>query len=151
VVAGLVATACDPISRDWEWRVGKTHGLIVETTAVRASLGIYRVPTRLLAQVQRKHGVGAVQEALWTFGRPPELEVSKTIGGHTFTIRFGTATKALRWLTHKLIFDDPDDLRAAVRDAGAKDDCLALTLLSYGKPDSNWTHKGVGCHDGSLG
>jgi hypothetical protein len=130
--------------------MGKTHGAIVETTAVRVSLGIYRVPTTVLVQIEREHGVRAAQDAMWAFGRPPQLKVSATIKGHRYTITLSTATKKLRQVTHDLIYGDSRDLRSAIRDAGSHGDCLAGTLLSYGVPDSNWTHKRVGCRDGSL-
>lgn len=148
-----IATAssgCDPVSRSWAWRAGRTHGAIVETTAGRASLAIYRVPTNLLYQAQAKHGVGAVQALLWHFGKPPELKKSFRFQGRSVTLQFGTGTRALRSLTHRLIHDDPGDLRSALVDAHRNRSCLALTLVSYGKPASNWTHKQVGCLNGGI-
>ncbi len=150
VSAAGLTTGCDPLSRDWAWRAGKTHGAIIETTAGRASLGIYRVPTEYLYIAQQRSGVGAVQGLLWAFGRPPEIKRTFTFRGRSVTLEFGMGTRALRSLTHRLIYDDPADLRAAVRDAHRSQNCLALTLVSYGAPASNWTFKQVGCRQGSV-
>lgn len=150
VGATTTATSCDVVSRDWAWKAGKTHGAIIETTAGRASVGIYRVPTKWLFVAQTKAGTGAVQSLLWRFGRPPELKKRFTFRGRSVTLEFGTGTRALRSLTYRLIHDDPGDLRGALIDAHHNRACLALTLVSYGKPTSNWTHKQVGCQDGSI-
>ncbi|WP_421118940.1 hypothetical protein ACE2AJ_16470 [Aquihabitans daechungensis] len=148
--AATLTTGCDPVSRDWAWKAGKTHGAIIETTAGRASVGIYRVPTELLYVAQQRQGVGAVQGALWKFGRPPELRRTFTFRGRSVTLRFGAGTRALRSLTYHLIYDDPGDLRAAVTDAHRSRSCLAITVLSYGRPTRNWTKKQVGCQNGSI-
>jgi hypothetical protein len=147
--AGLT-TGCDPVSRDWAWRAGKTHGAIIETTAGRASLGIYRVPTEILYAAQQRGGVGAVQGFLWKFGRPPELRRTFTFRGRSVTLQFGAATSRLRSLTYHLIYDNPGDLREAVVDAHRHRSCLAITILSYGQPTRNWTNKQVGCQQGSI-
>jgi hypothetical protein len=147
--AGL-STACDPVSRDWAWKAGKTHGAIIETTAGRASLGIYRVPTDLLYLAQQRSGVGAVQGLLWRFGRPPELKKTFTYRGRSVTLQFGRGTQALRALAHRAIYGHPRDLRAALIDAHRSRSCLAATLISYGQPTMNWTSKRVGCQKGSI-
>jgi hypothetical protein len=147
--AGLT-TGCDPVSRDWAWRAGKTHGAIIETTAGRASIGIYRTPTRWLYRAQRKAGVGAVQALIWHFGRAPELRRTFSFRGHSVTLEFGTTTRALRSLTYRLIYADPNDLEGAVVDAHRHNSCLALTLISYGRPAKNWTQKQVGCREGAI-
>jgi len=130
--------------------MGKTHGAIIETTAGRASLGIYRVPTRALYGVLQKSGVAEVQKYLWQFGEPPQLKKTFTYRGYRLTLEFGTGTAALRTLTYKLIYDDPSDLRSALSDTHRDDSCLALTLISYGKPTSNWTRKQTDCINGSI-
>lgn len=147
--AGLT-TGCDPVSRDWAWRAGKTHGAIIETTAGRASLGIYRVPTNYLYLAQQHGGVGAVQTLLWQFGRPPELRRTFTYRGRSVTLEFGFGTRALRSLAHRVIYDDPGDLSYAVIDAHRHHSCLAVTLVSYGRPTKNWTQKQVGCRQGAV-
>lgn len=147
--AGLSA-ACDPVSRDWAWKAGKTHGAIIETTAGRASLGVYRVPTDLLYVAQQRSGVGAVQSLLWHFGRPPELKKTFTYRGKSLTLQFGAGTKALRALAHRVIHGSPQDLRSALNDAHRSGSCLAVTLISYGRPTINWTPKQVGCQKGSI-
>lgn len=140
------ATACKPPA--WAWRAGKTHGAIIEPTAGRASLGIYRVPTGYLYEAQKQHGVATVQALIWHFGQPPQIEKRFTFRGRSITLAFGT--KTLRSVAHQLVFGDPADLRGAVIDAHRHKDCLALTLFSYGKVTRNWTHKGVGCLNGSV-
>ncbi len=141
-------TACDPVSRDWAWKAGRTHGAIIETTAGRASLGIYRVPRRALHDVYRAMGIRTVQDAIWSVGQPPAFTKTFTFRGRSITTSFGTA--ALRNKAHSLIYGDAADLRGALLEAQAHRDCLALTLVSYGKPTSNWTHKQVGCQMGAL-
>ena len=157
VLTGLLAvgasgltTGCNPVSRDWAWKAGKTHGAIIETTAGRASLGIYRVPTDLLYLAQKGKGTAYMQGLIWKYGRPPELKKTFTFRGRSVTLQFGTATKALRALAHRLIYDDPADLAGALSDAHRNKSCLALTLISYGKPTSNWTQKQVGCQNGAV-
>lgn len=142
-------TACDPVSRDWTWRAGKTHGVIIETTAGRASLGIYRSPRKALHSLYKALGLRAAQDAIWKVGQPPMITKTFTYRGRSITTSFGTST--LRGAARSLIYDHPADLRAAILDAHAHQDCLALTLVSYGKPTQNWTHKSVGCQIGSLG
>jgi len=142
------ATACDPVSRDWAWTAGKTHGAIIEVTAGRASLGIYRSPRNALHSLYRALGLRAAQDAIWRFGQPPMFTRTFTYRGRTITTSFGTS--AVRSATRSLIYDHPDDLRAALVDAQSHRDCLALTLVSYGRPAPNWTHKNVGCQLGSI-
>lgn len=140
-------TACDP-SSSVSWRLGNTHGAIVEMTAGRASLGIYRVPTQVLYAVFKKSGIRAAQDAIWSVGQPPAFTKTFTYRGRSITTSFGT--KALRSWTHALIYDDPADIRGALIDAHAGRNCLALTLVSYGVPTKNWTTKQVGCREGAL-
>lgn len=106
LLALIATTACDPVSRDWAWKMGKTHGAIIETTAGRGSLGIYRVPTRLLYLVLTHGGIKDVQDAIWKYGKPPVLKKTFTYKGLSYTVEFGMATDALRWATKKLIYDD---------------------------------------------
>lgn len=40
--------------------------------------------------------------------------------------------------------------QGALADAHAEDACLAFTVISFGKPTSNWTRKQAECQDGSL-
>jgi hypothetical protein len=147
--AGLT-TGCDPVSRDWAWRAGKTHGAIIETTAGRASIGIYRVPTEILYQAQHRYGITSAQNAIWKYGRPPQLRRTFTFHGRSVTLEFGATTAALRSFTHHLIYDDAADLRGALIDAHHNRSCLAITLLSYGQPTRNWTNKQVGCQQGAI-
>jgi hypothetical protein len=149
VVLPLVTstTACNRVV---PWRLGKTHGIIIEHSAVRASLGIYRVPTRALREVHKAAGTKAVQEVLWAKGRPPELKGSIKIAGKKYSLRFSALTKILRSYVHHLIYERSSDLSSALEDTRSHDDCLALTLLSAGLPDENWTHKRVGCVDGAI-
>lgn len=150
LVTAMLATACDPYSRDWAWTAGKTHGAIIETTAGRGSVGIYRVPTRLLLLVLDHGGIADVQDTLWRYGEPPQLKKTFSYRGISYTVELGFTSSALRSATRKLIYDDPKDLEAALQATRSGDSCLALTLISYGKPDSNWTHKNVGCQEGSI-
>ena len=147
--AGLT-TGCDPVSRDWAWRAGKTHGAIIETTAGRASLGIYRVPTEYLYLARQQRGISLVQSLLWQFGRPPAIKKTFRFKGRSVTLEFGAGTKALRSLAHHAIYDDPGDLDGALADAHRHRSCLAVTLLSYGHLTRNWTQKQVGCQKGAV-
>ena len=58
------------------WRLGNSHGPIIETTAARASLGIYRNPRHLLFGVYQNGGTKAAQDALWSVGQPPIVSLS---------------------------------------------------------------------------
>lgn len=140
-------TACKP--RSWSWRLGATHGAIIEATAGRGSLGIYRVPRKALRDVYGSGGIRQVQDYIWAVGQPPVIHKTFRYRGRSFTTSFGTA--ALRNQARSLIYDRSADLRAALFDAHSHHDCLALTLISYGKPTANWTHKEVGCQMGALG
>lgn len=138
-------SACQPA---WTWKASKTHGVIVEVTAGRGSLGIYRVPRKALRDVYGSGGIRQVQDYIWAVGQPPAITKTFTYQGREITTSFGTS--ALRSKAHSLIYGRTEDLRAALLEAHAHRDCLALTLVSYGKPTANWTHKQVGCQMGSL-
>ncbi|MEZ5181235.1 MAG: hypothetical protein R2702_05090 [Acidimicrobiales bacterium] len=127
------------------WRLGTTHGAIVEPGAARASIGIWRAPTRLLADLEQSRGVDLVQDILCASGRFPVVALE--VGGRGLSV---DVLKA-RWCGY--VYGDDSDLRSALRDAqrGRTDDCLALTLISGGAYRANWTHKSVGCRTGSLG
>lgn len=127
------------------WRVGATHGAILEPSAARASVGIWRAPTRLLADLERSKGIRVVQDILCASGRFPAISLS--IGGRSVSSRFLSE----RWCGY--VRGDAADLRGALRDAqaGSRDECLALTLISHGAYLKNWTHKAGGCRTGSLG
>lgn len=144
--SGLM-TGCDA-SGAVSWRLGATHGAIVEATAGRASLGIYRKPRSVLFDVYRSGGIRQVQDAIWAVGQPPAFTKTFTYRGRSITTSFGT--HALRGAAHSLIYDDPADLRSALLDAQRGRNCLALTLVSYGAPTRNWTSKDVGCQMGGL-
>ena len=150
--ATAVASACDPVSESWAWTAGHTHGAIIETTAGRASLAIYRVPSRGLFVVYKKNdsSIRSVQDVLWALGKPPALRKTFTFHGRSLTVEFGAGTTALRAITKRLIYDSPDDLHGALVDAHAHNSCLALTLISYGRPTSNWTQKQTDCKEGSI-
>lgn len=126
----------------WSW--GATHGAIVEPAAARASVGIWRAPTRLLADLEHDHGIEVVQHLLCAAGKFPMVAIS--VRGH------GVSVDVLkrRWCGY--VDGRPEDLRTALREAQRHgvDECLALTLISSGRPTVNWTHKGVGCKTGAL-
>jgi hypothetical protein len=148
--AASAATACGPISRTWAWKAGKTHGAIIETTAGRASLAVYRKPTDGLYLVYKAKGLGFTQDVMWSLGRPPELKKTFSYKGRSVTLSFGAGTTYLRNKAHSAIYGRPEDLRGAILDAHARRSCLALTLLSFGQPTTNWTQKQTDCRDGSL-
>lgn len=145
--AGLT-TGCQP-RRTWSWRLGVTHGVIVEATAGRASLGIYRDPTDGLYALYRWGGIRKAQDAIWKVGEPPVVTRTFWYRGRSITTSFGTYR--LRSATHSLIYDHSSDMQRALIDAHSARNCLALTLVSYGRPTSNWTHKRVGCQKGAIG
>lgn len=111
---------------------------------------MYRAPTRALYRVLNGAGIGVVQNVLWHYGKPPELRKTFTYQGHSVTISFGYATRVLRNTAHRVIFDDPSDLRGALVSAHARDSCLAVTLVSYGQPTTNWTDKQTDCRTGYI-
>ncbi len=139
-VAAIVVgtTACDSVG----WKLGRTHGAIVEVGARRASLGIYRVPRSKLYDVYRAGGTRAAQDVLWAVGAPPVTSVSID--------SLSLSTAALNRKMHGYIYGDAADFRGALLDAQRNRDCLALTLISQGLYIKNWTHKSVGCRLGSL-
>lgn len=145
---GVAATATGCKPQAWSWKASATHGAIVEFSAGRASLGIYRQPRSVLHDLYRAGGIRLVQDAIWAVGQPPAITKTFTYRGRSITTSFGTA--ALRRQAHDLIYRNPSDLRRALLDAQSHRDCLALTLVSYGKPAGNWTHKAVGCQMGRL-
>lgn len=134
----FATTSCDAVS----WKLGRTHGAIIEVGAHRASLGIYRVPRRLLFQLYKGGGLKVAQDALWASGAPPVAAFS--IDG----VR--VSTEFLNRKLHGYLYGDPADFRGALIDAERSRDCLALTLISRGLYIKNWTHKSVGCRMGSL-
>ena len=144
--AGLT-TGCRPRTHI-SWQLGVTHGVIVEATAGRASLGIYRVPTEGLYGLYRWGGIRKAQDAVWSSGEPPTYTRTFSYRGRSITTSFGT--RALRNATHSLLYDHTSDFRSALEDAKAAHSCLALTLVSYGRPTHNWTHKQTGCRDGAI-
>ncbi len=150
ITATLGATGCDIVSKDWHWTLGTTHGAIIETTAGRASLGIYRVPSKDLYLLYDGGGLKVMQDVLWNYGKPPELKKTFTFEGKSVTISFGFGTAALRQAAHNIVYDHDSDLADAVRNAHHDANCLAITLISYGKPTVNWTNKSVGCKAGSV-
>jgi len=139
LIALLGVTGCDG---SVTWRLGKTHGAIIEPTARRASLGIYRTPRHALYQVYRAGGTKAAQDVLWAFGAPPVASIS--VKGVSIS------SVALNRKMHGYIYGDAADFRGALIDAETAHDCLALTLVSQGLYIKNWTHKSVGCRTGSL-
>ena len=142
VVSLIAMTAMTSCKTSVTWRLGKTHGAIIETTAGRASLGIYRKPRSLLFQLYRNGGTKAAQDAIWTFGQPPVASIS--VNG------IGVSTQVLNRKMHGYIYGDAADFRGALIEAEQHHDCLALTLISRGAYIKNWTHKGVGCQMGSM-
>jgi hypothetical protein len=139
LIAVMGMTSC---KTSVSWRLGRTHGVIVEKTAVRASLAIYRTPRSVLYQLYRQGGTKAAQDALWRYGQPPVASVS--VNG------IGVSTQVLNHKMHGYIYGDAADFRGALIDAEKNHDCLALTLISHGAYIKNWTHKEVGCRTGSL-
>ncbi|MGN6695941.1 MAG: hypothetical protein ACTHN0_17320 [Aquihabitans sp.] len=124
------------------WKLGRTHGAVIEKTAARASLAIYRKPRSLLYQLYRNGGTKAAQDAIWQFGQPPVASI--------YVNGIGFSTQVLNQKMHGYIYGDAADFRGALLDAQDNHDCLALTLISRGAYIKNWTHKAVGCQMGSL-
>lgn len=124
------------------WQLRATHGAIIEPAAGRASVGIYRAPTRALGALLSAKGTDVVQDVLCASGRFPVL-----------SLRVGRASVSADLLTRRwcgYVHGDDADLRGALREARAQRDCLALTLISNGLYIKNWTHKSTGCKEGSL-
>jgi hypothetical protein len=126
------------------WKVGATHGAIIEPAAARASVGIWRAPTRLLHQVYEGGGIDVVQDILCSQATFPALRLA--VGSTSISANVLQA----KWCGY--VYGDDADLRGALVDAqrGSRDDCLALTLISSGAYLKNWTHKSGGCKTGSL-
>jgi hypothetical protein len=142
-VAGAIAIALPACQLSWS--VGKTHGVIVEPAAVRASVGVWRMPSRLLYSVYESNGINPVQDLLCSAGKFPTLKVSVS--------RFSVSSSVLKSKWCGYVYGNDADVRGALIDAqrGKADDCLALTLISRGAYIKNWTHKSSGCKTGSLG
>lgn len=135
----LTATACNPTIG---WKLGETHGAIIEPGARRASFGIYRKPRSVLYDVYEAAGTKAAQDALWSNAHIPVFSVS--LDG------IGISTALFNRKFHDYVYGDAADFRGALIDAERAHDCLALTLISQGLYIKNWTHKGVQCKLGSL-
>ena len=149
-LAVLGGTGCNVVSGRWHWTLGKTHGVIIETTAGRASLAVYRVPSDALYKVMQATNIQTVEDLLWNYGRPPEIKRTFSFDGRSITVSFGVGTTALRLFAHQVIYDRDSDLEGAMRDSHREHNCLAVTLISYGIPEVNWTRKSVGCNDGGV-
>lgn len=125
------------------WTAGKTHGAIIETSAARASIGIWRAPTRVLYDVYGSAGITTVQDILCAHGTFPTLRLA--VGKRS------VSSDALKKKWCGYVRGDGADLRGALIDAQRqRDNCLALTLISSGAYIKNWTHKSAGCKTGSL-
>ncbi|MCU1497764.1 MAG: hypothetical protein JWM47_1717 [Acidimicrobiales bacterium] len=125
------------------WRLGRTHGAVLESGAARAGVNIYRKPTRAIHRQLRRNGINAAQNYMWSYGRT--LRFSVCFPGLP-CIGQGTASRKIKgW-----IYGDDADLRGAIIDAYEHGDCLSLTLMSHGSYVKNWTHKRVGCREGSM-
>lgn len=136
----FTTTACNPAI---DWQMGSTHGVIYEAGALRGSMNVYRVPRSLLMKVWNGGGMQPVMDSMWQFGRPPRFSMCA----------FGKvcySTDIVASKIHGWIYGDPWDLKGALFDAQANYDCLALTIISGGAYNKNWTHKGIGCYLGSL-
>jgi hypothetical protein len=126
------------------WELEKTHGVIVEPGAVRASVGIWREPTRVLYDIYRNDSLETVKYLLCYSGNFPVPSVH--VGSYGITAN----VLQPKWCGY--VYGDDNDLRGALTDAqsGSADDCLALTLISSGAYIKNWTHKSGGCKQGSI-
>lgn len=125
------------------WSAGATHGAIIEPPVARASVGIWRVPTRALRSVLSAKGIDTVQQLLCDHGHFPAIRLS--VGKLTVS---ADVLKG-RWCGY--VNGDDADLRGALIAArDRRDDCLALTLISHGAYTTNWTSKSTGCKTGSL-
>lgn len=135
----LLLTSCQ-IS----WELHKTHGVIVEPGAARASVGVWREPSRVLYDIYSGNGIDMVQDILCYSGKFPVPHVEVGSVGITANVL------QPKWCGY--VYGDDNDLRGALVDAqaGSRDDCLALTLISSGAYIKNWTHKSGGCRTGSL-
>jgi len=140
ILVTIGVTSCDGAVA---WKLGKTHGAIIEPVARRASLGIYREPSRALYKAYKRSGTKAAQDILWAVGEPPVASIS--VDG------LSISTAVLNRKMKGYVYGDAADFRGALIDAHVADDCLALTLISQGLYIKNWTHKDVGCRTGSTG
>jgi hypothetical protein len=66
----LLATACGP-NLFIGWRLGTTHGVVIEPTVGRAGLNIYRAPRNALYQIYKAAGIQTTEDILWHYGQPP--------------------------------------------------------------------------------
>jgi hypothetical protein len=126
------------------WSLGATHGAIIEPSAGRANIGVWRAPSRVLYDVFEAGGIDPVQDLLCHAGRFPTVRVA--VG------KLSISSNVLQDKWCGYVYGDDADLRGALIDAqrGRRDDCLALTLISRGAYIKNWTHKDAGCKTGAL-
>lgn len=140
LVTTLLCAACNI-----NWQVNRNFGTAIEPGAVRASINIYRVPRKLLYVVYQEKGIRPVQDLIYASGTGPLTKISGFCVANV-CLQSGF----LRSVFHGLVYDRPGDLSTALVDAQRNLDCLALTLISYGAYEPNWTHKSVGCQIGDL-
>lgn len=142
LILSLGASSCATI----EWRAGASHGVLIETTAGRASLVIYRKYTRALwAAFDATNSIYTVRDVIWHYGAPPLIEACTQYGDDTYCI----GTRQFRDVIYDYMFNgNIGDLREAMYDSHGADSCLAFTVISFAQPDRNWTHKQSGCRFG---
>lgn len=143
--AALLATVLLCAACNIDWQVNKNFGTAIEPGAVRASVNIYRTPRKLLYNVYQQNGIGPVQDLIYASGTGPLTKISGFCVANV-CLQSGF----LRSVFHGLVYDRSADLASALVDAQNNLDCLAITLISYGAYDPNWTHKSVACQIGDL-
>lgn len=122
------------------WDPWVTYGPHIEAGAGRANLNIYRVPRKALYDVMVNSSTRVMQDVLHANGRPPTWRLCAG----------GACVNATASYVTWYIYADAADIKGALFDAQRNYDCLAATMISYGAPTRNWTHKAGGCRLGSL-
>ncbi|QXC62301.1 hypothetical protein KSP35_05715 [Aquihabitans sp. G128] len=140
-VLSVSATACLPTPAV-TWKLGDTHGVVIETGAQRGSLNIYRSPRSALMQAWKLFGIDGVMAGMWAYGKAPRFSIC------AFAVCLDQTDVNNK--IHGWIYGDPWDLKGALFDAQNNYNCLALTIISHGVYNKNWTNKSVGCRLGSV-
>jgi hypothetical protein len=132
------------------WQEGQTHAATIEAGAGRANLVLFeRYSDALWAAFDSTNTISTVIDLIYQFGVPPTVRVCVGAGGTEICY----SHESFRLIIIQALFNDNrDDIRQAMYDMHAANDCLAWTFISGLQPDSNWTHKSGGCrYDGAAG
>jgi len=136
----LVSAACSIT-----WTGGVNYGVVTEVEAGRVNIEIYRAARRALHDVMYSGGIGVAADYIYASANGPISQAPELcVEG------FCVGASTLHALAHEIIYDHLGDLQNAIIDATNNTDCLAVTLISYGVPSQNWTHKGVECIIGKV-